>query len=379
MQRVFYIGFYNGDKCSPRRRAESNIAGTVYMRGLIDSLKRMGYFVTVVSLSFASEAGAFPKEHIAVDEMEEQFFLPYAAVRLGARTVGGRTVFWALKKFIKEYVRAEDIVISYHSLAYGNLLTRLHREIGFTWIPEINEIYCLSIQDRLDPSRLEQERSLFGEGDGYLFASDVLADKYAGNKPYAVLYGNYEILSKGKKTTGGKVNIAYTGIINEDRGVYRILAAMDMLPARYDLYILGFGSSEQLEKLKGCMEETNRRLGGERVFYCGTRTGKAYSDFLEDKHIGVNLISQQQGIADNAFPGKILSYMGHSLYVLSSACDSIVHSRLGKAVYFCENTSESIAETIKRIPVYEKCDYTGLLEGLRREFEEAFEEMLSVL
>lgn len=379
MRKVFYIGFYDGDMCSPARRSESNIAGTVYMRGLIDSLKRAGHSVTVVSLSFAPGAGVYPREHITVDDREEQFFLPYASVRLGARIVGGRTVLWVLKKFLGDRVEAEDIVISYHSLAYGDLLTKLHREIGFTWIPEINEIYCLSIQDRLDPSRLEQERRLFGEGDGYLFASDVLADKYAGDKPYAVLYGNYEILSKGKKAAGEKVNMVYTGIINEDRGVYRIVEAMEMLPARYDLYILGFGSSEQLGKLKGRMEETNRRLGGERVFYCGTRTGKAYSDFLEDKHIGVNLISQQQGIADNAFPGKILSYMGHSLYVLSSACDSIVRSRLGKAVYFCENTPESIAETIKQIPVYEKCDYTGLLEGLRREFEEAFEEMLSVL
>ena len=50
MRKVFYIGFYDGDMCSPRRKSESNIAGTVYMRGLIDSLKRIGYPVTVVSM-----------------------------------------------------------------------------------------------------------------------------------------------------------------------------------------------------------------------------------------------------------------------------------------------------------------------------------------
>nr|WP_302020147.1 hypothetical protein [uncultured Acetatifactor sp.] len=377
MKKVFYVGFYDGDLCSPRRKSESNIAGTVYMRGLIDSLKRTGYHVTVVSLSRAAGGGIYRREHIVADDREEQFFLPYAAVRLGARTAGGRTVFRALKKFIRDKVGAEDIVISYHSLAYGDLLTKLHRRIGFTWIPEINEIYCLSIQDRLDASLLEQELKLFEEGDGYLFASDALAERYSRGRPFAVLYGNYRIVSKGKEAPKGNVNIAYTGIINEDRGVYRIIAAMDMLPAEYNLFILGFGSSEQLQKLKGCLEDANQKLGRERVFYCGTRTGKAYSEFLKDKHIGVNLISQQQGIADNAFPGKILSYMGHSLYVLSSACDSIVSSRLGKGIYFCENTPESIAETIKRIPVYEKCDYTNLLGGLQQEFEGELKEMLS--
>lgn len=377
MRKVFYIGFYDGDMCSPRRKSESNIAGTVYMRGLIDSLKRIGYPVTVVSLSHASGAGIYHRENIVVDSMEEQFFLPYAAVRLGARTAGARTVFLALKKFIRDNVQAEDIVISYHSLAYGDLLTKLHRKIGFTWIPEINEIYCLSIQDRRDDSLLDEELKLFQEGDGYLFASDILAKRYSRNKPSVVLYGNYEVATKGKEAPRGRVNITYTGIINEDRGVFRIVEAMEMLPSDFDLYILGFGSQEQLEKLRGCIEKINQKLNGERVFYCGIRTGKAYSDFLGDKHIGVNLISQQQGIADNAFPGKILSYMGHSLYVLSSACESIVQSRLGKAIYFCQNTPESIAEAIRQIPIHEKCDYTDLLGGLRRDFEEELKEMLS--
>ncbi len=298
MKKVFYVGFYDGDLCSPRRKSESNIAGTVYMRGLIDSLKRTGYHVTVVSLSRAAGGGIYRREHIVADDREEQFFLPYAAVRLGARTAGGRTVFRALKKFIRDKVGAEDIVISYHSLAYGDLLTKLHRRIGFTWIPEINEIYCLSIQDRLDASLLEQELKLFEEGDGYLFASDALAERYSRGRPFAVLYGNYRIVSKGKEAPKGNVNIAYTGIINEDRGVYRIIAAMDMLPAEYNLFILGFGSSEQLQKLKGCLEDANQKLGRERVFYCGTRTGDRKSTFGVPKRQTYRRESDQPAAGD---------------------------------------------------------------------------------
>ena len=46
---VYYIGFYDGDSCSKRRRNKQNMAGTVYMKGLIHLLREMDYHVILVS------------------------------------------------------------------------------------------------------------------------------------------------------------------------------------------------------------------------------------------------------------------------------------------------------------------------------------------
>lgn len=379
MKKVWYIGFYDSDMCSPRRKSEGNIAGTVYMNGLINSLKCMNYHVSVVSVQVASTPGLYRQEYIVNDELLDYYFLPYLSVRIGNRLVGGKTIVVALKHFIERNVSKNDIIISYHSLVYKDILSKLHKKIGYKWIPEINEIYCLSREKYANPTFLETEVKMFEDGDGFIFANDTLAKKYANKKPFVVLYGNYEVEMEEKQLPDDVVNITYTGIINDDRGVFRIIDAMSLLPKKYYLYILGFGDRGDMDKLQASIQEMNRKLGSKRVFFCGTKVGREYSEFLLDKHIGVSLISQNQEIFNNAFPGKILSYMGHSLYVLSSTCDSILYSELGEYLYFCDNEPESIAEAIKGIPVSETCDLGKALTKIKKKFESELASMISGL
>lgn len=373
---IYYIGFYDGDICSERRKSNGNMAGTVYMKGLINLLRDMNYHVVLVSLQYADSAGVYRQEHIVVNEGMEQYFLPYFSVKVGKRIVGGRTVIPSLVYFINKHIRAEDIVISYHSLIYGDVIKKAHKKIGFTWIPEVNELYCLSRQEYTDPLLLNTEINMFDQGDGYIFSNDILTREYARNKPHAVLYGNYDVTVEKKQLPCESINITYTGIINEDRGVFKIIETMELLPEKYTLHILGFGSEKNIERLLSEIEMLNKKFGRKRIFYYGTKAGKEYSEFLLDKHIGVSLISQNENVCNNAFPGKILSYLGHSLYVLSSSCNSIRNSKLGEYIYYCENSPESIAEAIKKIPVYNMCRSSEILKELQRDFESQFEEML---
>ena len=376
---IYYIGFYEGRICSERRRNNGNMAGTVYMDGLINLLRGIGYHVILVSLQYAANAGVYAQEHIVVNDGVEQYFLPYLSIKIGKRMMGGRTVISSLEHFIYKHIKADDIVISYHSLVYKNVITEAHHKIGFTWIPEINELYCLSRQEYANPLLLDSEISMFSEGDGYIFANDILAQKYANNKPYTILYGNYDINIEKKQLPTEKIKLVYTGIINEDRGVFKIIQTMECLPDNYTLHILGFGSENNMKRLLREIDLINRKHGEERVYFYGTKVGKDYSNFLSDKHIGVSLISQNEDICNNAFPGKILSYMGHSLYVLSSKCDSICNSRLGEYIYYCENTTDSIADAIKRIPVFNECNSSKILEQLGYEFQTEFKQMMCKL
>lgn len=374
---VYYIGFYDGDSCSKRRRNKQNMAGTVYMKGLIHLLREMDYHVILVSLQYAQQPGVYSREHIVVDDGTEQYFLPYFSIKLAGRTVGRRTIIYALEHFINRQIKKDDIVISYHSLVYGEIIKKAHRKIGFTWIPEVNEIYCLSRQDYSDPLFLSKEIEMFDEGNGYIFANDILAKEYSRNNPSIVLYGNYDIIVPQKQLSTDIINITYTGIINEDRGVFKIIQAMEKLPENYQLHILGFGDEKNISRLLEEIGLSNKKAGIQRIFYYGTKAGKEYSDFLADKHIGVSLISQNEDICNNAFPGKILSYLGHSLYVLSSSCNSICNSRLGNWLYYCDNSVESIAESILRIPIYQECRSSEILKELQKQFKLDFSKMIS--
>ncbi len=211
----------------------------------------------------------------------------------------------------------------------------------------------------------------------YIFANDILAKEYSRNNPSIVLYGNYDIIVPQKQLSTDIINITYTGIINEDRGVFKIIQAMEKLPENYQLHILGFGDEKNISRLLEEIGLSNKKAGIQRIFYYGTKAGKEYSDFLADKHIGVSLISQNEDICNNAFPGKILSYLGHSLYVLSSSCNSICNSRLGNWLYYCDNSVESIAESILRIPIYQECRSSEILKELQKQFKLDFSKMIS--
>lgn len=376
-RKIWYIGYYDSENCSEKRKSKGNIAGTVYMRGLINSLKREEYCVSVVSLQVTSSPGIYKEEHIVVDEQEEQYLLPYISVKVKNRLVGGKTIIWALKRFIRKNVQKGDIVITYHSLSYKDTFAELRDEIGYTWIAEVNEIYCLSRKDFTDESYLKIETAMFEKADAHIFASDALAKQYANGKKYVVMYGNYDVVIEEKSKKDDMTNLVYTGIINEDRGVYKIIDAMKLLSEHYKLYILGFGSNGELEKLEQIIGLANADAGYEKISYCGTKVGDEYSDFLSDKHIGVSLMSQKEAISNNAFPGKILSYMGHSLYVLSSACDSIMHSKLGRFIHFCNNEPESIAKTIGEISLSSKCDTGKTLGEIQKEFQKELSLFLS--
>ena len=380
---VYYIGFYDGDSCSKRRRNKQNMAGTVYMKGLIHLLREMDYHVILVSLQYAPQPGVYSREHIVVDDGTEQYFLPYFSIKLAGRTVGRRTIIYALEHFINRQIKKDDIVISYHSLVYGEIIKKAHRKIGFTWIPEVNEIYCLSRQDYSDPLFLSKEIEMFDEGNGYIFANDILAKEYSFEffeKLVVELLikmgygGSREEAGRATKKTGDE---GIDGIINEDRGVFKIIQAMEKLPENYQLHILGFGDEKNISRLLEEIGLSNKKAGIQRIFYYGTKAGKEYSDFLADKHIGVSLISQNEDICNNAFPGMILSYLGHSLYVLSSSCNSICNSRLGNWLYYCDNSVESIAESILRIPIYQECRSSEILKELQKQFKLDFSKMIS--
>lgn len=367
MRNVYYIGFYSGEKCIKRKNTAENLAATVKMNFLIDSLKSLGYHVTLVSISIGTGTGFFPAEHVMVDDLEEHYYVPYFSVEIGGKTCGGGKTAWNyLKIFALQHIKKDDIVITYHSLVYREFWKKLHKRVGFMWIPDVAEIYCFSRKDYQDQKYLTREVEMFSSGDAMLFSNDALAKKYANGKPFVVDYGNYNVYAERDAFDGEKIGIVYTGIINEERGVFKTIDAMKYLSEKFELHILGFGTDADMARMREQINEVNK--AGKRIFFEGTKTGKEYTEFLLKHQIGVSLMDVSKEISENAFPSKILPYLGHSLFVVSSKCSCVVNSKLADVLYFCDDSAEDVARVISEVPVYTKNNSAVKLNELREQF-----------
>lgn len=365
---VYYIGFYDGKYCHKRGETEQNLAGSMKMDFIIQSLKKIGYKVTVISLTQGDKICGI-KEQYKVDEDEEYIYLPYIAPKLNGKLKGcSRMLWYSLKKFAEKNFKKDSIVISYHSLLYGDLLSDLHKKIGFKWYAQVEELYCLSRKDFYSPEKLWIEEKMFDSADGFLFVNDLMKEKYANGKKCAVSYGNYKFFGKRKLEKSDKINIAYTGIINEDRGIFILMDAMKHLPSNYMLNVLGYGLSQHMEKFKSKMRNINQEEGYEKIRFCGTKKGEEFTKFLTNNDIGVSLMDVNDEVAQNAFPSKIMAYLGHSLYVVSSKCEAIIHSKVAHLLFFCDNDPQMVAKTILKVPVKDELNMKDELEKLENIF-----------
>src|SRR5690606_35053088 len=103
--------------------------------------------------------------------------------------------------------------------------------------------------------------------------------------------------------------------------------AMNYLPNKYRLHILGFGNNSDIEELKKLINYVNKEKGYECCRYYGSLDGEKYSEFLLDCDIGLN--PQKEGeYMDFAFPSKILSYLAHGLEVVSTRIKSVEQSKV---------------------------------------------------
>ena len=363
MRKIYYIGFYDDEA----KKEINNIAGTMKMNFIIDSIKDLGLSVNVISIDIGDRTGFVPGEHKKVDKQLEIFRVPYFGLKIRDRLyLAGKTAWTFLRLYALFKFKKNDVVITYHSLMYHTFWGKLRDIIGFTWVPQVEELYCLSRLEHLDEKFVEKEERMFKEGDKFLFVNDMFAKKYANGKEVAVSYGNYNVFLEKDIFEGEKIGVVYTGIINQDRGAFKISDAMQYLPDNYELHILGYGTANNMEEMLHCIDNVNK--GCEKVFYDGTRIGQEFTEYLSKYQIGISLMDVSEQVSDNAFPSKILAYMGHSLFVVSSKCSSIMNSRLADSIFFCDDTPQDIARAVLEVPVYQKNTNAQKLKELRAEF-----------
>lgn len=353
-KNIYYIGFYNGEKSVKRNKDSTNIAGSMKMDFIIKCLKNIGYSVRVISITIPSAAGWFPMEKIKVDDNLELYYLPIFKIKLfqrGLFTSKISTLFllmWGLKNLKKT-----DTVIVYHAMPLYRTIKLLKKIIKFELILQVEEIYSLANNKKINIKKLKNEEKSFDIADKYLFVNDLLPKKYARNKPFVVSYGNYTIFYEKNNISMNteEIGIVYTGIINDERGAFKLISSMSLLPDNYKLHILGFGKKTDMKKMHSLISAVNSKANSEKVTFYGTKTGEEYTSFLSNFQIGVSLMDISNDISSTAFPSKILAYLGHSLFVVSSKNRCVSESKVKDLLYFCDETPKDIAQTILEIDV----------------------------
>jgi hypothetical protein len=94
------------------------------------------------------------------------------------------------------------------------------------------------------------------------------------------------------------------------------------------------------------IEETNKTSEC-KVCFEGKKSGEEYVAFMQSCHIGLNPQKAGSDYMDNAFPSKVLNYLGLGLDVVTSRLKCIELSPIDGIVSYIEDESgESIARAI---------------------------------
>lgn len=238
----------------------------------------------------------------------------------------------------------EDTFLIYHSLKITKLFNILkkisHRH---NIIIEIEEIY--SVVYKLSKKNILSEIRSLSNYDGYILVNESIGKLCGINDNFIVCHGNYcpktmddNILNKDK------IYIVYAGALNEDMNM--AIEVAKLLPQTYHLYILGYGSEEQIRKLK----QLNKNNNYAAVEYMGCLFGEDYYSFLRNCNIGLctRIVEDEESLY--AFPSKILAYLSCNLLTISTPLQSIYKSRIAPMVFFSDDYSaNSIANTIKLV------------------------------
>lgn len=269
----------------------------------------------------------------------------------GVRTPFGRTLvqmyttLWLFFRLMA--IGKSETVVAYHSL-FTMLPLRLARRLrGFRLIGEVREIYSNVENQRSDP---EGEAKFFFAADAYIFPTSGLNDIInVSGKPYVIATGDYSVHSDPDtpKFDDGYIHAVYAGTLDPAKGgAHAAICAAVYLPKYYHIHILGFGTDDEIRRVRNEAAAVNRR-GGARVTYDGVLRGERFSDFLRRCDIGI--AAQRDGAALNksSFPSKILTYLSHGLYVVALDIPAVRGSGIGEYVsYYRGNDPAALAEAI---------------------------------
>ena len=381
MKKIFYLGYYD----LPDGKTDVVLAATNKMSYIINVLAESGYTVEVVSASASKRGERYTGGTRQIRENVSLTTFDSHTCKNGfARVVNRRIFLSRLKSYLKNQITAGDTVLIYHSLGYYKLYKWLVERLKANVILEVEEIYTDVGKIRFVTSEKE-ERSL-SYANAYIFPTQLLDEKInKTHKPTVIIHGTYGVEADRKcKFDDEKIyaqnkriiHCVYAGTFDPRKGGAAAAAAAAYLPDSYHIHILGFGSDEEVQKMKALITEISKSSKA-KVTYDGLLSGEEYIRFIQSCDIGLSTQNPNAEFNSTSFPSKILSYMANGLRVVSIKIPAIEKSAVGNYMYYYQKqTPAEIAEAIKSVDLNDNYNGREIIAGLNKQFIESIKRIL---
>lgn len=281
-----------------------------------------------------------------------------------------------IRKYLKQNVKKDDIIVVYHSLANMKLVKYIKKDITDKIVYEVEEIYGDVINDEKTKTK---ELKAFKNASSYIFSNDYLNSIINTKQlPYVTCYGTYEIPTLYKEAFNDNlIHCLYVGTLAQNKGALNAINVAKYLPNNYLIHILGFGSEKDIADIKNAVNEVNNSYGTTKVIYEGLKLNEEYLKFIQKCQIGLCTQNIDAAFNTTSFPSKILSYMSNGLEVVGVNIAAIKNSKVGQYIQFYNVPDEKeIANAILNINLNNKTNNVDVVKELDKEFKEDLKDML---
>lgn len=281
-----------------------------------------------------------------------------------------------IRKYLKQNVKKDDIIVVYHSLANMKLVKYIKKNITDKIVYEVEEIYGDVIND--EKAKIKELKA-FKNASSYIFSNDYLNSIINTKQlPYVTCYGTYEIPTLYKEAFNDNlIHCLYAGTLAQNKGALNAINVAKYLPNNFLIHILGFGSEKDIADIKNAVNEVNNSYGTTKVIYEGLKLNEEYLKFIQKCQIGLCTQNIDAAFNTTSFPSKILSYMSNGLEVVGVNIAAIKNSKVGQYIQFYNVPDEKeIANAILNINLNNKTNNVDVVKELDKEFKEDLKDML---
>lgn len=281
-----------------------------------------------------------------------------------------------IRKYLKQNVKKEDIIVVYHSLANMKLVKYIKKNVTDKIVYEVEEIYGDVIND--EKAKIKELKA-FKNASSYIFSNDYLNTIINTKQlPYVTCYGTYEIPTLYKESFNDNlIHCLYAGTLAQNKGALNAINVAKYLPNNYLIHILGFGSEKDIADIKNAVNAVNNSYGTTKVIYEGLKLNEEYLKFIQKCQIGLCTQNIDAAFNTTSFPSKILSYMSNGLEVVGVNIAAIKNSKVGQYIQFYNVPDEKeIANAILNINLNNKTNNVDVVKELDKEFKEDLKDML---
>ncbi len=375
---VHYLGYYVAEA----QRDKLTVFPSCFSKieYVADKLEQIGVQVRLVSAASVCKGHLFFGKKVNVTEKRTiRYLSSFRAAGALARKLNVVWLRFQLLLYILFFVKRQDVLLVYHSLFYAPVLRFATKYFKKKFILEIEDVYS-SVTESAKKFK-KQEWDFFEYADSYLCVNDVLAKKLPKEKQKIVSYGNYSTYPKLAKPNGEYIRLVYAGVIESYRGAAELaIETMQYLDERYRLDILGFGTEEEVEKLRKQVQILNENKGYECARFLGRLEGNEYYAVLQKCDIALSTHKYDETnmeSADHTFPSKLLVYLGNNLRIVAQKIECLTESSLCPHIAFYSSAdAEAVAQTIKQLDLESEFDASEFLNTLDDIFGKELKNLL---